>query len=445
MGQARGGAGLQAYVVGGAVRDHLLGRPVQDYDMATDAQPEEVLRLFRRVIPTGIAHGTVTVRVRDGNVDHGIEVTTFRIDGTYRDARRPESVTFASSSEQDLARRDFTINAMALDPRSDTIVDPYNGRADLPKRIIRTVGEARERFGEDALRVIRAARFAAQLQFAVDDSTRAAMKTHAHTVNRIAIERVTAEFDKMMKAERPSVGWRLLAETGVLAVVLPELLEDRAPEYTAHTDAPPVFEHLLTTCDCAPLGALNLRYAALLHDIGKPRCFHPDQRGVSFVGHDEESARMAEAILTRLRASNERVAAVVHLVRHHMFGYTSDWSDAAVRRFLHRVGLPEARDLIRLRRADACGKVGRPIPNADLDELEERIAAIESKRNALQRGDLAVNGKSVMQATDLPAGPLVGVVLEELLQAVLEDPTLNQTERLLEMARRIVEQRHLKA
>nr|MDA3947780.1 CCA tRNA nucleotidyltransferase [Spirochaeta sp.] len=254
-------AGHEIYVVGGAVRDALLGLPVADYDFATSATPEEVQRLFRRTIPTGIQHGTVTVLFEK----HQFEVTTFRIDGQYSDHRRPEAVSFTRSLQEDLQRRDFTVNAIALDPATGEIVDPLNGRADLKEKTIRTVGDPRARFEEDALRMLRAVRFSVTLDFEIEAETIRGIRTLAPTLAHVAPERIRQELEKMMSAPRPSRGWRALDAYGLLGVIAPELTEDRNRVHDT-PEMPDVFSHLLQSCDCAPADDPILRWAALLHD-----------------------------------------------------------------------------------------------------------------------------------------------------------------------------------
>lgn len=422
--------GHELFVVGGAVRDALLGNALEDYDFATSATPREVRNLFRRVIPTGIRHGTVTV-LYEG---HHFEVTTYRVEGSYSDARHPDSVVFTRSLQQDLERRDLTINAIALNPATGAIIDPHGGRDDLKARVIRTVGNPDDRFSEDALRMVRAVRFAAVLRFETLPEVLAAVRAHAPLLEQVARERIGVEIDRIMGAVRPSVGWILLRDTTLLDRFMPELREDEGGPV-------PVFEHLCRTCDCAPADDLILRWAALLHDIAKPRCAATDERGLHFHGHDEQSARMSEEILTRLRYSGERVRHVSHLVRHHMFGYTSDWSDAAVRRFLVRVGVENVSRLTALRRADACGKTGRPPVDRTLDELESRAQSIASGESVLSREQLAVGGRDLMETLDLVPGPHIGVILEELMQTVLDDPSLNDRESLLRIAGNIYRQR----
>ncbi|MCG8477576.1 MAG: HD domain-containing protein [Spirochaetales bacterium] len=430
--------GFELYVVGGAVRDALLGRRVTDYDFATSATPEEVTTLFRRCIPTGIRHGTVTV-IFEGNQ---LEVTTYRVDGTYEDHRRPDSVTFTRTLAEDLGRRDLTINAIALDPITGAITDPHDGRGDLRRRIIRTVGVATARFSEDALRMLRAVRLTASLEFDLDGETKRAIIGHAADIAAVSMERVLQELSKMMESRRPSVGWRLMRETGLLGHLIPELLEDRDASHHAAGRIVPVFDHLLASCDCVPARNTVLRWAALLHDVAKPRCLAHDERGIHFHGHDRMSAEMARDILTRLRSSNDLINRVAHLIDHHMFGIDHESSEAALRRFLARVGIEHALPLVALRRADRCGKaVDSHVSYEDLARLERRLERLIEARPAVMAKDLAINGRDLMSELSLKAGPSIGVILNELLQTVIDDPTLNTRPTLLEIATRFYRQR----
>jgi tRNA nucleotidyltransferase (CCA-adding enzyme) len=429
-------AGHELYVVGGAVRDALLRRAVTDYDFATSATPEEVQALFRRTVPTGIRHGTVTVLFDGGQ----FEVTTYRVDGTYEDHRRPDTVTFTRSLEEDLARRDLTINAIAQDPLSGELRDPFGGQRDIRLRTIRTVGNADDRFGEDALRMVRAVRFAATLEFSIEPETLDAITAHAPTIRRVAAERVFQEFSKMMGSRRPSVGWRHLKETGLLEHLIPELLEDERPRGDG-ISMPPIFDHLLQACDCTPADNPVLRWAALFHDIAKPHCAAVDEKGLHFHGHDARSAEMCDEILCRLRSSRDLAEKASHLILHHMFEVGPESSDAALRRFVSRVGPEATRPLLALRRADICGKVGELRGNPDLARLEGRVDRIIEAESALTVRDLAVNGRDLMSALQIPPGPLVGVVLAELLDTVLDDPSRNERSILLEIGRRFYEER----
>ena len=417
-------AGYQLYVVGGAIRDTLRGKPVSDYDFATSARPEEVRSLFKRVIPTGLKHGTVTI------VEHGdhFEVTTYRSDGDYSDHRRPDAVRFTRSLDQDLARRDFTINAIAYDPIDDTIVDPYDGRRAIAARLIRSVGRAATRFDEDALRMLRAVRFACGFDYRLDAPIVSAIERLAVTIEAVSAERVRDELSKMMCSARPSRGWQVLHDTGLLPRILPEL------ECCHATYAPvDVFGHLLAAVDCAAQDEVS-RWAALLHDIAKPETYANRAGTIHFPGHDERSAELATEILTRLRFGTDTVKRVAHLVRHHMIGYHTTWSDAAVRRLIARVGRDAIIDQLKLARADRCAYGARTAPL--LDELEDRVTAVLRSRTPLATSDLVIDGHDVMTSLGLHPGPVVGIVLRELYETVLDNPEQNERDTLLAIAER---------
>lgn len=429
-------AGYELYVVGGAVRDALRNAGVTDYDFATSAPPDVTQRLFRRTIPTGIRHGTVTV-LFEGN---RFEVTTYRLDGAYHDHRRPETVQFSRNLHEDLRRRDFTINAIAADPRTGEIVDPFDGRSDIRRSVIRTVGPANERFSEDALRMLRAVRFSTVLNYTVDAETIDGIVKNAASIRHVAAERIRVELEKIMTTPRPSAGWRLMETVDLLRHIVPELREDQNEELRRE-GLPEIFPHLVASCDCAPEDDQILRWAALLHDAGKPRAFGFDEKGIHFHGHDEISGEIASDVLRRLRFPTDVIDEVCHLVRNHMFGYTSDWSDAAVRRFISRIGVESVSRLVALRRIDGCGKGARRYDSPDLKELESRVAAVIRHKPPLRVTDLAIGGRDIMDELSLSPGPTIGIILDELLRTAIDDPSLNSKERLLEIARRYWEER----
>lgn len=420
--------GHQAYFVGGAVRDLLLGRGGTELlDVATDRRPEEVMALFPRVEPIGLAHGTVLVMFEG----LGFECTTFRREGGYADARHPDDVEFTADLRADLARRDFTVNALAYDPLSGVLVDPHGGLDDLERRQLRAVGEPLARFREDALRPVRAARFVATLEFDLEPATRAALGGVVDRARLVAPERVRVELLKLMAARRPSAGLELLREAGLLELWMPELTRCHAvPQNRWH--AYDVYTHALETCDHAPSEKAAVRWAALLHDIGKPDTRVERKGEGTFYGHERVGAELAGRLLERLRFPGAQREAIVHLVREHMFDYRAEWSDAAVRRWVRRVGEDAVADLFDLRIADLLGnglKTGFP---AQLDPLRRRIGRVLAESSALRVGDLAVDGRDVMEALGIGPGPAVGVVLEALLEEVLERPDRNDRGRLLE-------------
>lgn len=421
-------AGYRAWVVGGSLRDLLLGRVPKDWDLATSARPEAVIRLFKRVIPTGMAHGTVTVLWQGAPY----ELTTLRGEGAYSDSRRPDEVFFVKSIEEDLARRDFTVNALAYDPLSDRLIDPFGGIADLERSLLRTVGKPQERFSEDGLRVLRAARFVATLGFELDPATAAAIPQALGAFARVSKERVRDEWLRTLQAGRPSRGFEVMRESGILAVTCPPLLEQvgcAQNKYHAYD----VWNHSLACLDASPPEPLQ-RLAALLHDLGKPRtrALSDKTHDYTFYDHEHVGADMAETWLRDYRFSNEERTRIVHLVRHHLICYSSEWSDAAVRRFVRRVGSEHVEALLELARADALGK-GRPVEAelAALEELRARIADNMARGAAFGTRDLAIGGRDVMRTLGVPPGPLIGRVLERLLERVLDDPQLNERDALL--------------
>ena len=419
--------GHQAYLVGGALRDVLLDRAgVELLDVATDRRPREVMALFPRTEPIGIAHGTVLVML-DGLA---FECTTFRREGAYADARHPDEVEFTTELRADLARRDFTVNALAFDPSSGVLVDLHGGLSDLEHHRLRAVGEPLARFREDALRPVRAARFAATLEFELEPATRAALAGVVDRARLVALERVRVELVKLMAAPRPSTGLELLREAGLLGLWMPELTRCHAvPQNRWH--AYDVYTHSLETCDHAPAGKPAVRWAALLHDIGKPDTRIERRGDGTFYGHQSVGADLADRLLERLRFPGAERAAIVHLVREHMFDYRAQWSDAAVRRWVRRVGEEAIADLFDLRIADVLGnglKTGFP---AQLEALRRRIERVLAGAHALRVGDLAVDGRDVMETLGVGPGPPVGEALEALLEEVLEEPGRNTREWLL--------------
>jgi tRNA nucleotidyltransferase (CCA-adding enzyme) len=420
--------GFRAWLVGGSLRDLLLEREPKDWDLATSATPDQMLRLFKRVVPTGIQHGTVTVVFRG----QSFEVTTLRGEGGYSDARRPDHVEFIQDIERDLARRDFTVNALAYDPLEDRLVDPFGGLEDMRKGLLRTVGRAEDRFSEDGLRVLRAARFVATLELRIDDATRAAIPTALDAFRRVSPERVRDEWLRALIAREPSRAFELMRETGILGVTSPELVEQAGCTQNRY-HAYDVWTHSMKCMDACDHGAVH-RLAGLLHDLGKPRTRALSEKtsDYTFYNHEVVGAEMADVWLKRYRFSNEQREQVVHLVRHHLVCYSDDWSDGAVRRFVRRVGLSQVDDLLRLARADALAK-GKDVQAelAALERLRERIEQAQEQGAAFGLKDLAVDGGDVMRRLGVQPGPIIGKVLEELLQRVLDRPELNQRDALL--------------
>jgi putative nucleotidyltransferase with HDIG domain len=429
--------GHAAYVVGGSVRDAILGRPADDWDLATDARPDRLLAVFPGAVYEN-RFGTVAVR----EADQQHEVTTFRTDHDYADFRRPHRVEFGDEVEPDLARRDFTVNAIAWGapaPAVETapaaeggpvpaLVDPFGGVADVHARRLRAVGEPAARFREDALRMVRAVRLAAVLEFDVDPPTFAAMRANAPLAAHVSGERIAAELQKLLLADRPSIGLRLMAATGLLEVVLPDLAAQRgiAQNKLAGED---LFDHTLRTLDAAPPNRPVVRLAALLHDVGKPATLDEGP----FRGHEVVGAEIAQRLLDRLRYPKAATERVVHLVRNHMFTYESEWGDAGIRRFIQRVGAESIDDLFALREADNAGS-GLSREANDLADLRLRVEAELAAAVVLDRSRLAVHGDDLMAELSLPAGPHLGRMLDALLDRVIADPTLNDRATLLLLA-----------
>ena len=420
-------AGHAGYVVGGSIRDALLGREPADWDLATDARPEQLLALFPGTVYEN-RFGTVVVR--DGS--ERFEVTTFRSDHEYADFRRPAAIEFGERIDDDLARRDFTINAIAwgaAGPGGEpAAVDPHGGAVDLRARLLRAVGDPAARFREDALRIVRAVRLAATLGFEIEPATLAAIRDAAPLVRHLSGERVAGELGKLLAAPRPSIGLRLMAETGLLAQLFPELEAQRgvAQGKIAGED---LWDHTLRTVDAAPANRPIVRLAALLHDIGKPATMADGH----FHGHDAVGADLANVLLERLHLPRAVTERVVRLVRQHMFTYDETWAEAGVRRFIRRVGRPAIDELFALREADNLGSGQGPEAHG-LAALRTRVAAELAAASALERSDLVVDGDDLIAELGLQPGPQLGRLLEELLERVIAEPALNDRPTLLILA-----------
>lgn len=420
--------GRRAYAVGGTVRDVLVGRAGREpWDVACERTPDEVRDRFPRLEPIGEKHGTLLLLWEGAR----IECTTFRREGAYGDARRPDQVWFTEDPLEDLARRDFTVNAIAFDPLSGELLDPQGGTRDLERRRLRAVGVPEERFREDALRVFRFARLAAQLELAPDEDTLGALATARERVPGLAAERVRAELEGLLAAPRPSDGLELLREAGLLEPWLHELQVCRGvPQNRFH--AYDVYFHSLYSCDAVPADKPVVRWAALLHDLGKPDTREMRDGDATFYNHAAVGASLADRLLERLRFPNAFRERVVHLVREHMFEFRDEWSDAAIRRWLRRVGVDAVADLFDLRIADALGNGLRQGFPAGLDAMRRRIDRVLAERDALAVRDLAIDGADVMRALGVGPGPVVGEALAALLEGVLEHPEWNARETLLE-------------
>lgn len=456
-------AGYQSFLVGGAVRDILLGIEPKDFDIATNALPEQIANLFPKSVTTNARFGTILVIMSGNNGERfDAEVTTFRKEEDYFGGRWPAKVEFASEIETDLSRRDFTINAMALDLSNafdqgatidEILTDPFGGQKDLELKVIRAVGNATERFAEDGLRAYKACRLAAELDFEVTQDTFDAIAGSLSVAKQISMERIRDELDKLLKyATKPSVGIELFRKTGLLELFIPELLEcigiDQ-PEW--HTED--VYTHSLTALD---LAEDDIRLAALFHDIGKARTRSEDESGVHFYGHDKVGTEMTKEILTRLRYSKAVIKKVTTLIRWHMFYYPSadwrkenqlngvphddgGWTDGAIRRFISNVGEEYIDDLFKLRIADANANPKSEFNPIEIKALQERISDVRSKDMALKVTDLDITGYD-LEKLGVEKGPGMGKLLNHLLDEVIDDPGLNNKEMLSELVRRYMDQ-----
>lgn len=468
---------LEAFLVGGSIRDVLLGKTPGDFDIATNATPEQISNIFPKSIPTGAQFGTITVVIEDENGERfDVEVTTYRSEADYVGGRWPAKVEFTKTIDEDLARRDFTINAIALDLQNfdnskisiqEILVDPFDGISDLRDEIIRAVRDPLERFSEDGLRSVRACRFASQLEFEIEDKTFSAIPETLHITKNISVERFRDEFLKILyKSPKPSKGLRLLKESGILELFIPELLEGIdvvQPQY--HVDD--VFEHSLLTCDVAED---EIKLAALFHDIAKPRTESRDESGIHFYGHDVKGAEMTQEIMRRLKFPNAEIDRTINLIRWHMFYYPSaeyrnenpeytdyvkseaekhrsgdleeapknflGWSDGAVRRLIKNVGGEDAiDDLLKLRIADATANPKADFNPEEIDALARRVSIVRAQDMALKVTDLDITGQDLINELGIEAGPMIGKTLSHLLELVIDDPMLNKKEVLLKKAR----------
>lgn len=431
------GPEAELVVVGGAVRDELLGRPHADWDLATKLLPRAVMARAQaaglRAIPTGLQHGTVTVLLED----RPVEITTFRSDGDYLDGRHPDSVRLGVTLNEDLSRRDFTINAMALPVGGGDLVDPFGGQRDLESRIIRAVGAPLQRFAEDGLRTLRACRFAAQLGFEVEVATLEAISERLAVARKVSVERVCTEFTKLLCGAEPHRGLDLLARTGLLDLWLPELRPMLGCGQNRHHRFD-VWTHTLEAVRLVPAEP-GLRWAALLHDAGKPgvRALGPDGE-VHFHDHERQSLEVAARILGRLKAAQALQKDVLALVRHHGAHPLAEWSDAACRRFLRRL----SEDGLDLARWAAFRLADQRAKGMDLAARERDHAAILSRLEALAAASpplsvkaLALDGAALMRLAGRGGGPWLGELQRQLLEAVVEEPALNTPEALAELVK----------
>ncbi len=420
-------AGYEAFAVGGCIRDSILGREPNDWDITTSAKPQQVKSLFRRTIDTGIAHGTVTVMLDR----EGFEVTTYRIDGEYEDSRHPKEVTFTSNLVEDLKRRDFTINAFAYND-SVGLVDAFEGMKDIENGVIRCVGDAMERFSEDALRILRAIRFSAQLGYTIEESTRQAITALAGNLRHISAERIQVELTKLLVSPHPDY-LRIAYETGVTAVILPEFDACmKTPQNHPH-HCMDVGEHTLYSLKEVPADK-RLRLAMLLHDIGKPVTCETDEEGIThFHGHPSVSARMALDILKRLRFDNDTINVVTALVEFHDYGNGVNPDMRIVRRAMNKIGEEIMPLLFQVRRADvlAQSEYQRREKLEILNKWQNLFEKVQEQKQCVSLKTLAINGSDLI-ALGMKPGREIGETLKKLLDYVLDHPEENTKERLLE-------------
>lgn len=422
-------AGFEAYVVGGCVRDSILGRTPGDWDITTSARPEQVKQLFRRTIDTGIQHGTVTVMLDK----EGFEVTTYRVDGKYEDSRHPKEVTFTPNLEEDLKRRDFTINAMAYN-ETEGLIDIFGGMADIEAKLIRCVGNPEERFGEDALRMMRAIRFSAQLGYEIHKDTIDAIRKLASSLQKISAERIQVELTKLLISAHPDT-LREAYEYGITKVILPEFdaMMETPQKHKHHKYS--VGEHTLhALMEIAP--EKNLRYAMLLHDIGKPQTLTVDEDGTThFHGHPAAGEEIARKILRRLRFDNDTVSVVTRLVRYHDYGNGVTPDLRIVRRAVNKIGEDIFPLLLPVRRADilAQSEYMRTEKLENLELWKTLYQEMLLKKQCVSLKTLAVTGRDLI-AMGMNPGRELGEILQKLLELVLEHPEWNTREILLRKA-----------
>ncbi|MBQ4521640.1 MAG: CCA tRNA nucleotidyltransferase [Lachnospiraceae bacterium] len=422
-------AGFEAYVVGGCVRDSLLKKEPKDWDITTSAKPEQVKELFLRTIDTGIQHGTVTVMMDKV----GYEVTTYREDGEYKDHRRPMGVTFTSHLKDDLKRRDFTINAMAYND-TEGLVDLFGGKEDLNRGILRCVGEAKDRFDEDALRILRALRFSAQLNFELDEKTKEAMREKCGFLEDISAERIQVELTKLLVSDHPE---KLLTgyELGITKVILPEfdaMMEtpQNHPYHCCNVGMHTM--EVVKNIEAEPI----LRWAALLHDVAKPKCRTQDEEGLDhFYGHNMLGEKMAAEIIKRMKLDNHTLHDVCTLVQHHDDRFQLPIRKSALKRKLNKIGPELFLELLKLNKADSLGQAPKTWNEKDeyLKQVRTAYDEVIKEQECFSLKDLAVSGADLIAAGIKP-GKEMGKLLNELLEEVMVHPEKNEKQKLLDMA-----------
>ena len=420
--------GYESYIVGGCVRDSIMQRHPKDWDITTKANPEQVIKLFNKVILTGLKHGTVTVMINN----EGYEVTTYRTDGEYEDNRHPKEVKFVSTIKEDLARRDFTINAMAYNEK-DGLVDYFGGMKDLKDKIINTVGEPKKRFNEDALRMLRAIRFSAQLNFKIDENVLATIKELKNNIKNISKERIREEFNKIILSDPKKI--EILKECGILEYIVPGINEIYGFNQNNPYHIYDLYEHtLIATEEIEPI--LHLRLTMLLHDLGKTKTKTTDERGIShYYAHPKESVKMAEHILKDLKYDNDTINKVLTLIQYHDCTLESKLS---IKKMLNRIGDELLIDLIKVKRADTLSQNPLYAKGGllNLISVQSKLDLILYQNECFDLKNLKINGGDLINL-GFNKGKEIGETLKIILELVIENPELNEREELINMAKKI--------
>lgn len=443
-------AGFEAFVVGGCVRDLMLKKEPKDWDIATNARPEEIQKIFPDTKYEN-DFGTVMLPIKylvkssdEEKNDLGVvEITTYRIESKYSDKRHPDAVKFAKTLAEDLSRRDFTVNAMALDIKSkkEEMVDLFSGQDDLKNKIIRAVGDAQERFSEDALRMMRAIRFAVQLDFEIEKKTFEAIKKNAKNLQYVSAERIQSEFNKIILSKNPAHGVELLVESKLIEGFIPEILGTIGVKQNRHHYFGPyntVYAHMLASLEKCPSKKLEVRLASFFHDIGKPKSKRGFGEMATFYGHEYIGAKMTEKIMERMKYPRKIIEKTLMLVKNHMFYYNvSEVGEAGVRRVIRKVGLENINDLIDVRIADRLGSgVAKAVPYK-LRHFKFMVEKVS--QDAISVKQLKINGSDLMKDLEISPGPKIGAILDVLLAEVIDDASLNDKKRLIQRAKELKE------
>jgi tRNA nucleotidyltransferase (CCA-adding enzyme) len=420
--------GYQAYLVGGAVRDLLMGVPSHDLDLATNATPIEMNKLFAshniRTIPTGEQYGTITVMLNK----IPFEITTFRKDSTYSDGRRPDAVTFSKTIKDDLSRRDFTINAISINLKTLDIVDPFGGQKDLKSKTLKAVGVPTERFSEDALRLLRAVRFACRFNFTIDEKTLAAMKENASKIKNVSPERIKKELDGILLTTTPSEGFNVLLDTGILDLVLPEVSTLAKTEQNNPYHFTNVFNHTMLALDSSSKN-VNIRWAILLHDTGKPIVKTTDETGRDkFIGHADESEKIADSVMRRLKFDNYAMVKIKKLIVHHQDEVDPDRPNK-VKQFMKIID-NDLEDWIDMRKSDMKAHHPDRVDLTKITNMHAKIKDVLNKKEPYKISQLTINGKDLI-SLGFVQGPHFQNILQELLNLVVMNPEYNTREFLL--------------